>query len=141
MARQRRRIRPARVPTAVVLDASALSAAATGDPRVRAELLIAEQVGAGIYVSSVTLAEVLPGHPRDSRVHALLAATEQHDVSPRLGRAAGELLRRTGRDDTIDAIVAATASALATPTRLLTGDPTDLRALTTEIPTITVVPV
>jgi predicted nucleic acid-binding protein len=124
-----------------VLDAGALTAGAEGDPRVRAELLVAEQVGAGIHVSSVTLAEVFRGHRRDNRVHALLAATEQHDVSPRLGRTAGELLGRTGRDDAIDAIVAATAEALATTTRLLTSDPTDLRALTTEMPSVTVVPV
>jgi predicted nucleic acid-binding protein len=108
---------------------------------VRAELVIAEQVGAGVHVSSVTLAEVLRGHRRDTRVHALLAAVEQHPVSPQLGRAAGELLGRTGRDDTIDSIVAVTASALASPTRLLTGDVDDLRALTTEMATVTVVPI
>jgi predicted nucleic acid-binding protein len=90
-------------------------------------------------VSSVTLAEVLRGHRRDTRVHALLAAVEQHPVTPHVGRAAGELLARTGRDDTIDVIVAVTANALAKPTRLLTGDLDDMRALTDEMATVTVV--
>jgi predicted nucleic acid-binding protein len=124
-----------------VLDAGALSAGAQGDPRIRAELALAERVGAGVHVSSVTLAEVLRGHRRDARVHALLAAVEHHPVTPHLGRAAGELLGRTGRDDTIDAIVAVTAQALAMPTRLLTGDADDLRMLTTGMAAVTVVPV
>ena len=141
MARQRRRLKPARVPTAVVLDAGALSAGAQGDPRVRAELALAEQLGAGVHVSSVTLAEVLRGHHRDARVHALLAAVEHHPVNPHLGRAAGELLGRTRRDDTIDAIIAVTAEALAMPTRLLTGDADDLRTLTSGMAAVTVVPV
>ena len=141
MARRRRRLKLARVPSAVLLDAGALSAGAQGDPRVRAELVLAEQVGAGVHVSSVTLAEALRGHRRDARVHALLAAVEQHPVNPHVGRAAGELLGRTGRDDTIDAIIAATAEALAMPTRLLTGDADDLRTLTTGMAAVTVVPV
>jgi predicted nucleic acid-binding protein len=141
VARQRRRVEPARVPTAVVLDAGALSAGAEGNPRVRAELVIAEQVGAGVHVSSVTLAEVLRGHPRDHAVYSLLGALEQHPVSPQLGRGAGELLGRAGRNDTIDALVAVTADALARPTRLLTADAGDLRVLTTEMASVTVVPI
>jgi predicted nucleic acid-binding protein len=121
-----------------VLDAGAVSAGAGGDPRVRAELAVAEEIGAGVHVSSVTLAEVLRGHGRDARVHALLAAVEQHPVTPDVGRAVGELLGRTGRDDTIDAIVAVTANALAKPTRLLTGDLDDMRALTDEMAAVTV---
>jgi len=141
VARQRRRLKPPRAPTAVVLDAGALSAGAHGDPRVRAELTLAAQVGAGVHVSSATLAEVLRGHRRDARLRALLAAVEQHPVNPHHGRAAGELLGRTGRDDTIDAIVAVTAEALAMPTRLLTGDADDLRPLTSGMAAVTVVTV
>ncbi len=98
-------------------------------------------MGAGVHVSGVTLAEVLRGHQCDHRVQALLAAVEQHPVSPQLGRTAGEPLGRTGRQDTIDALVAVTAEALARPTRLLTGDAGDLRALTTEMASVTVVPI
>ena len=62
-------------------------------------------------------------------------------MSPGLGRAAGELLGHTGRDDTVDAIVAVTADAAGTRVRLLTGDPADLRALTTDMAGVTVVPI
>ena len=143
MARRRpsRRLRSAAVPAAVVLDSHALSAGAQGHVRVRAELTLAERLGASVHVSSVSLAEVLRGHARDARVHALLSAVEKESVTPELGRAAGELLGRTRRDDTIDAIVAVTAEALARPSRLLTGDAGDLRALAADMRDVTVVPV
>jgi predicted nucleic acid-binding protein len=136
--RQRGRLKPSGLPDAVVLDASAVSGAAVGDLRVRAELALAEQLGVEVHVSSITLAETLRGHPRDARLHALLAGTNQDSVTPQLGRLAGELLGRTNRDDTIDAIVAVTAEALGR-VRLLTGDPNDLNALTTDMPDVTVI--
>lgn len=139
--RQPRQLRSRPLADAVVLDSGALSKGAEGDARVRAELAVAEQVGAGVQVSSVTLAEVLRGHPRDAGIHVLLAGVDQKPVSPGLGRAAGELLGRTGRDDTVDAIVAMTADAAGTRVRLLTGDAVDLRALTTDMARVTVVPI
>lgn len=105
----------------------------------RAELSVAEQLGVEVHVSSVTLAEVLRGHARDARVHALLAGVEHDPVTPKLGRTAGELLGHTQRDDTVDAIVAVTADGLDKPVRLLTGDPVDLRALTSDMPGVTVI--
>jgi hypothetical protein len=92
-------------------------------------------------VSSVTLTEVLRGHPRDARVHALLGGIERDPVTPEMGRAAGELLGRADRDDTVDAIVAVTADEAGRHVRLLTGDPVDLRALTADMPNVTVVPI
>jgi predicted nucleic acid-binding protein len=139
--RQPRRLRGRRLADAVVLDSGAVSKAAAGDVRVRAELAVAEQLGADVHVSSVTLAEVLRGHPRDARVHALLAGVNQDPVSPELGRVAGELLGRTKRDDTVDAIVAVTADGAGSSVRLLTGDPVDLGALTTDMAGVTVVPI
>lgn len=139
--RQPRRLRVGALPDAVVLDSGALSAAAEGDVRVRAELSLAEQLGARVHVSSVVLAEVVRGHPRDARVHSLLAGVDKEPVTPELGRAAGELLGRAERDDTVDAIVAVTAEAVGTRVRLLTGDPADLRALTTDMAGVTVVPI
>ncbi len=129
------------VPDAVLLDAGGLSAGAQGDARVRAELTVAEQLGARVHVSSVTLAEVLRGQRRDARVHSLLSAVEKIPATPDLGRAAGELLGRTGRDDTVDAVVAVTAQSVGRLVRLLTGDPADLRALTADMPGVTVVPI
>jgi predicted nucleic acid-binding protein len=106
---------------------------------VRAELTVAAQMGVGVHVSAVTLAEVLRGHPRDASVHRLLTAVSPGSLTPPLGRAAGELLGQTGRRDTVDAIVAVTAEHLGVPVRLLTGDPGDLRALTSEMDDVTVV--
>ena len=139
--RQRRRLRTAAIAEAVVLDAGALSAGAQGHVQVRAELAIAEQLGARVHISSVTLAEVLRGHPRDARVHALLSGVDKDAVTPELGRFAGELLGRTARDDTVDAIVAVTAQSVGGRVRLLTGDPADLRSLTADMPGVTVVPI
>lgn len=56
----------------------------------RAELSVAEQLGVEVHVSSVTLTEVLRGHARDARVHALFAGVEHHPVTPELGRTAGD---------------------------------------------------
>jgi hypothetical protein len=74
-------------------------------------------------------------------VHSLLKGVVSHRVTPGLGRAAGELLGRTGRADTVDAIVAVTASGLGQRVRILTSDPGDLRALTAEMDGVSVVPV
>ena len=60
----------------------------------------------------------------------MLAGVEPDAMTSQLGRLAGELLGRTGRDGTIDAIVATTAESLGQRVGLLTGDPDDLRALT-----------
>ena len=139
--RQRRQLRPGAIPDAVLLDSRALSGAATGQIRVRAELRLAEELGVEVHVSSVTLTETLRGHRRDARVHAVLGGTEQQSVTPDLGRAAGELLGQTGRDDTVDAIVAVTAAGLGARVRLLTGDPVDMHALTAGMANVTVVPI
>jgi predicted nucleic acid-binding protein len=109
--------------------------------RVRAELSLAEQLGAQVHVSSVTLAEVLRGHPRDARFHSLLAGVDKDPVTPELGRAAGELLGRTGKDDTVDAVVAVSAHRAGVRVCLLTGDPVDLLALTADMVGVTVVPI
>jgi predicted nucleic acid-binding protein len=139
--RQHRQLRAATVADALVLDSGALSAGAEGHVRVRAELAVAEQLGAQVHVSAVTLTEVLRGHHRDARVHALLSGFKREHVTPELGRAAGELLGRTARDDTIDAIVAVTAQSVGRRVRLLTGDPADLRELTADMSDVTIVPI
>lgn len=140
MARRRER-RQLILPDAVLLDAEGLSAAAAGSARVRAELILAERLGASVHVSAVTLAETLRGGPRDARVHSLLKSVVQRPVTPELGRAAGELLGRTRRADTVDAVVAVTASGLGERVRILTSDPGDLRALTAEMDAVTVIAV
>jgi predicted nucleic acid-binding protein len=127
-----------RLPDAVVLDSEGLSRA-SGNARIRAELTMARQFGATVYVSAVTLTETLRGGPRDVRIHALLKAIKKEPVTPGQGRAAGELLGKTGRADTVDAIVAITAAEAGRSVRILTGDVDDLSALTAEMKNISVV--
>ena len=89
-------------------------------------------------VSAVTLTEVLRGGPRDARVHAVLRHCRVLSVTDEVGQAAGELLGRIGRDDTVDALVAVTAADAPRPVELLTSDPKDLTALTAEMAEVVV---
>jgi predicted nucleic acid-binding protein len=125
----------------LLLDAEGLSKAATGQPLVRAYLEAAQALGADVFVSAVTLAETVRGGAPDARVFRVLNAATVIPVSAEVGRAAGELLGATDRDDTVDAVVAATARSLHRPIRVLTSDPRDLRALTEGYAEVEVVPV
>lgn len=116
--------------TTVVLDADGLSQLAQHDQRVEALMDALRELDPRVVVSAVTLAEVLRGSPRDAAVHRLLGWIDQLDVTPRIGRAAGELLGVTGSNETIDAIVAATALDQRGPVMVLTSDPDDLTRLT-----------
>ena len=129
-----------RWPDAVLLDSEGLSRA-SGNLRVRAELTLARQFGATVHVSAVTLTETLRGSPRDARIHALLKAVRREPVTPEQGTQAGELLGKTGRADTVDAIVAITAAGLGRNVRILTGDVDDLTALTADMESVSVVPI
>jgi len=115
-----------------------LSRAAGSDPAVRDAVLAATHSAIPVVVSAVTLAEVLRGGPRDAAVHRLLKLCQVESVTARHGRAAGELLGRTRRNDTVDAVVAVTADALPAPVRILTSDPKDLSALTDGMPDVSV---
>lgn len=122
----------------LVLDSQGLSAATGRTGLAFVFVLSARQLGVPVHVSAVTLAEVLRGGQRDARVHALLKGCQLAPVSREIGRAAGELLGRAGRSDTVDAVVAVTAATLPAPVRILTSDPGDLGALTGEFPAVTV---
>ncbi len=115
---------------ALVLDAEGLSKAAQDDPRVGAFLKQALREQGRVIVSAVTLAEVLRGSGRDASVHRVLAKVNVVPVSVAVGRAAGLLLGRTGGDDTVDAVVAATAAEQAGRVLVLTSDTGDLSRLT-----------
>ncbi|GLY21295.1 hypothetical protein Misp04_10270 [Micromonospora sp. NBRC 101691] len=119
----------------MVLDSEGLVKLAAGQPKVRAFLEIARERGARVAVSSVTLAEVLRGGPRDAAVHRVLSRISVQSVTPELGRRAGELLGAAGLSGhrcAIDAMVAATALELARPVVLLTSDPDDMSKLVDE---------
>jgi predicted nucleic acid-binding protein len=125
-------------PAALVLDSQGLSEAARGAPILRALIRRARGAGVPVVVSAVTLAEVLRGHRRDAAVHLFLKGCRIESVGSAIGRAAGDLLGRTGRKDTVDAVVVATAMALPAPVLVLTSDPADIAALAEDLAGVTV---
>ena len=118
--------------TAVLLDAEGLSAGAQGDARARARPPWPSSWGLGARQQRHVGRG--PSRPATRRSSALAVVGSGNSRDPDLGRAAGELLGRTGRDDTVDAVVAVTAQSVGRLVRLLTGDPADLRALTADMP-------
>jgi predicted nucleic acid-binding protein len=123
---------------AIILDSEGLSKAAAGHRQVAVTLAASVAAAVPVVVSTITLTEVLRGRRQDAAVHLLLKSFRVVPVSKAIARAAGELLGRAGRKDTVDAVVAATAAGLPGSVRVLTSDPSDLRALTEGMPGIQV---
>jgi predicted nucleic acid-binding protein len=117
------------LPAALVLDSQGLSEAAHGAEVVRSLARRARKQKVPVVVSALTLAEVLRGHRRDAGVHLLLQSVQVEPVTADIGRRAGELLGRTRRKDTVDAVVVTTADDLPRPVLVLTSDPRDITAL------------
>jgi hypothetical protein len=68
-------------------------------------------------------------------LHSIIRRVTVIPIDPRQGRAAGELLGRTGlsgHECTLDAILAVVALAQPRPVMLLTSDTDDMRKLTEE---------
>jgi predicted nucleic acid-binding protein len=118
-----------------------LSKAAAGDPRAVAWIARARELQLPLVVNAVTLTESIRGGGRDARVHLLTKNARVDTVDGDFAAEAGRLLGRTGRSDTVDALVATTAIRLKQPTTILTSDPRDLQSLTSEHPLVRVVPV
>jgi predicted nucleic acid-binding protein len=119
----------------LVLDAEGLVKLASGDPQARNRFEAARRRHGRIVTAASTLAEVLRGGPRDARVHRVLGRVTVIPIDRPQGRAAGELLGRTGLSGhrcALDALLAVVALAQPRPTVLLTSDPTDLARLTGE---------
>jgi predicted nucleic acid-binding protein len=90
---------------------------------------------ADVVTSASTLAEVLRGGPKDAPVHRALSRVTVVPIGPERGRAAGELLGRTGLSGhrcALDALLAVVALEQPRPVILLTSDPNDLARLTEE---------
>lgn len=126
-------------PQSILLDAEALSALARGERRMQAWAEVARRTDSVLYASTVTLAEVTDGTPRDAQVRqAARSLVRLVDVDPAVGYQAGALRaqaakgRRKLRDLTVDALVAATAISFTPPLVVLTSDPEDLNLLLAE---------
>ncbi len=73
-----------RIIRSLVLDASALSAASDERSLLRFQLRKATDRGSRLYTTSVTLAEVLRGKPRDAKTIDFLLALTDGDSPSRL---------------------------------------------------------
>ncbi len=92
-------------------------------------------------MNAVTLTETIRGGGRDARAHLLTKNAHVDTVNANFASEAGRLLGRTRRSDTVDALVATTAIHLNQPTTILTSDPRDLQALTSDHPLVRAVSV
>lgn len=119
----------------LVLDAEGLSKLADGNPRAVSFAKDAYVANAIVLTVASTLTEVLRGGPRDAPVHRVLKDISVVPIGPEEGRAAGELLGRTGLSGhrcALDALLAVVALAQPRPVVVLTSDTDDMRRLTDE---------
>jgi predicted nucleic acid-binding protein len=131
VARQRSR----RVGATLILDAEGLVKLAQGNQVAMSFARDAYEAHGEIVTAATTLAEVIRGGPRDALLHRVLNRITVVPVDAAHGRAAGELLGKTGLSGhrcPLDALLAAVALTQPRPTVLLTSDPADLARLTGE---------
>lgn len=118
---------------ALLLDADGVSKAARGQAPAVKFIVAAAGLSLPVATSAITLTETLRGTPRDAPVHRLLKSIEVIPVDAEIARAAGALLGKAKRSDTVDAVVVATAQMLERryggPVLVLTSDRRDLAAL------------
>lgn len=119
----------------LVLDADGLTKLAARDRGAYRRFEAARKHRSRLVTAASTLTEVLRGGPRDAAVHHWLKLINVVALDQELGRAAGELLGKTGLSGhrcALDALLAAVAMAQPRPVVLLTSDPRDLEKLTYE---------
>jgi predicted nucleic acid-binding protein len=124
-----------RVGGSLVLDAEGLVKLASGDPRARNLFEVIRRRRGHIVTAASTLAEVLRGGARDARLHRMLRRITVVPIDQQQGRAAGELLGRTGLSGhrcALDALLAVVALTQPRPVVMLTSDIEDMRRLTEE---------
>lgn len=119
----------------LVLDAEGLVKLASGDPRARHRFEAARRRHSRVVTAASTLAEILCGGPGDANLHSILRRMTVIPIDKQQGRAAGELLGRTGLSGhqcALDAILAVVALDQPRPIILMTGDTDNMRRLTEE---------
>lgn len=119
----------------LVLDAEGLCKLAARDRRAHKRFEVAREHRGTIVTAASTLAEVLRGGPKDAAIQHWLKVITVVPIDKEHGRAAGELLGRTGLSGhrcALDALLAVVALAQPRPVVLLTSDPRDLGKLTEE---------
>jgi predicted nucleic acid-binding protein len=124
-----------RIGGTLVLDAEGLVKLAAQNPAVYTRVKAARVRNGNVVTAASTLAEVLRGGPSDARMHRVLGRMTVIPIESQQGRAAGELLGRTGLSGhrcALDALLAVIALDQPRPVVLLTSDPRDLARLTEE---------
>lgn len=124
-----------RISGTLVLDAEGLVKLAAQHPAVYTRVKAARVRNGNVVTAASTLAEVLRGGPKDARLHHVLSRITVIPIDKQQGRAAGELLGRTGLSGhrcALDALLAVVALEQPRPVVLLTSDPEDLARLTEE---------
>lgn len=119
----------------LVLDAEGLVKLSEGNLDARARAQQAYRRGSDVVTAASTLTEVLRGGSRDTHVHRVLSRMTVIPIDEKVGRAAGELLGRTGLSGhrcALDALLATIALAQSRPVVMLTSDIGDMRRLTEE---------
>jgi len=128
MARTRRQTHSP-PPQRLILDSGAVIALSRNDPRARATLAAAREVGVEVVIPSVVVAETVRGSAKDAAVNRVIKAVGVvATADERSGRVAGALLGTAQSTSTVDAIVVASAIELGGGV-VLTGDPDDLELL------------
>lgn len=131
--------REAQVPQRLILDSGAVLALSKGQPRARALLGRALEMGAEVLVPAVVVAETVRGDgPRDAPVNRVINAVDAvTGTDEPAARIAGRLLGQARSKSTIDALVVAAAIANGGG-RIVTGDVGDLRTLSQGSPEVIV---
>ena len=123
-----------RVARVLILDSEAVSALAEKRKGMAERLAAAQQADHRVLIPAVVLAEVATGAPTDAAIWHGLGKIPSLDLPKGVAMRAGALrthakkVRRTKRDLTVDAIVAATAVELA-PSVVITADRPDMELL------------
>jgi predicted nucleic acid-binding protein len=124
-----------RVGGTLVLDAEGLTKLAADHPAAYARMKAARNRRSTVVTAASTLTEVLRGGPKDARMHRVLSRMTVIPIEKQEGRAAGELLGRTGLSGhrcALDALLAVVALAQPRPVVVLTSDTDDMRRLIEE---------
>lgn len=137
MARTRRRPRTP-PPQRLILDSGAVIALSRNDPRARAMLAAAREIGVEVSIPSVVVAETVRGTAKDASVNRVIKSVGEVTAADEdTGRMAGALLGAARSTATIDALVVASVIELGGGV-VLTGDPEDLEPLADGHPEVVV---
>jgi predicted nucleic acid-binding protein len=130
MARARRPVAAA-PPQRLILDSGAVIALSRNDARARAELTAAWEADVQVSIPAPVVAETVRGSTKDAPVNRIIKAVGAVNlVDEATSRIAGGLLGVARSGATVDALVVASALRLGGGV-ILTGDPADLRSLST----------